>query len=83
MEIDNIATIKDLIRRNFGVSVLARSACMDEYHKKKIVLLPIDNLPMMREINLVYRHDFQHMELLQDIVDSYNDTISGAFDKRN
>ena len=30
MEIDNIATIKDLIRRDFGVSVLAKSACMDE-----------------------------------------------------
>ena len=74
MEIDNIATIKDLIRRNFGVSVLARSACMDEYRKKKIVILPIENLSMIREINLVYPQDFDHLELLHDIVHSYNET---------
>ena len=82
MEIDNIATIKDLIRRNFGVSVLARSACMDEYHKKKICLLPIENLSMIREINLVYHKDFSHIELLNDIVSSYNATISGAIQKK-
>ena len=29
MEVDNIATIKDLIRKDLGVSILARSACMD------------------------------------------------------
>lgn len=77
MEIDNIATIKDLIRRNFGVSVLARSACMDEFNKKKIALLPIENLSMIREINLVYHRDFEHQEILQNIVKSYNETISG------
>ncbi|MEG1304942.1 MAG: LysR family transcriptional regulator, partial [Oscillospiraceae bacterium] len=30
LEVNNIATIKDLIRRDFGVSILARSACLDE-----------------------------------------------------
>ena len=73
LEIDNIATIKDLIRRGFGVSVLARSACMDENGKKKIVALPIENLTMMREINLVYSRDFDHPELLRDIVRCYHD----------
>ena len=73
LEIDNIATIKDLIRRGFGVSVLARSACMDELGKKKIVALPIENLTMMREINLVYSRDFDHPELVRDIVRCYNE----------
>ena len=77
MEIDNIATIKDLIRRNFGVSVLARSACMDEFRKKKIVVLPIENLSMIREINLIYHQDFDHLDLLHDIVRSYNETRQG------
>ncbi|MBO6267458.1 MAG: LysR family transcriptional regulator, partial [Synergistaceae bacterium] len=40
MEINNIATIKDLIRRNLGVSVLARSTCLDELKNKKIAALP-------------------------------------------
>ena len=78
LEIDNIATIKDLIRRGFGVSVLARSACMDELSKGKIVALPIENLTMMREVNLVYSRDFDHPELLRDIVRCYNDLIRAS-----
>lgn len=78
MEIDNIATIKDLVRRNFGVSILAKSACIDEYYKNKIALLPIENLSMIREINLVYRADFEYTEILQEIIKSYNQTIGGS-----
>ena len=36
MEVDNIATIKDLIRRDIGVSILSRSVCLDELKKGKI-----------------------------------------------
>ena len=73
LEIDNIATIKDLIRRGFGVSVLAQSACLDEMRKQKIMALSIENLSMMREINLVYTQDFSHPEVLRDIVKCYNE----------
>ena len=73
LEIDSIATIKDLVRRGFGVSVLARSACLDEQRKKKLALLTIENLSMVRETNIVYRSDFEHPELLQGIVRQYND----------
>lgn len=74
LEMDNVATIKDLIRRDFGVSVLARSACIDEVSKRKIVALPIEGLPMMMETNLVYAPDFEHPELLKEIVRCYNET---------
>lgn len=77
LEIDNIATIKDLIRRDFGVSVLARSACMDEISKHKLVALPINNLPMMMETNLVCPPDFDHPELLSEIVRCYHETLGG------
>ena len=80
LEMDSIATIKDLIRRDFGVSVLARSACMDELSKRKIVALPIENLPMMMETNLVYLPDFGHPELLSDIVRCYNESRTTAPD---
>ena len=73
LEIDNIATIKDLIRRGFGVSVLAQSACMDELNKKKMAVLSIENLSMVREINLVYSQDFNHPEALREIVKCYNE----------
>ena len=74
MEVDNIATIKDLIRKDLGVSILARSACMDELRKGKLTALPIENLSMVRQMNLVYRKDFQHMELLYEILRLYHDT---------
>ena len=80
LEMDNIATIKDLIRRDFGVSVLARSACMDEISKRKIVALPIENLPMMMETNLVYASDFDHPGLLKEIMRCYNETQRTNFE---
>ena len=75
LEVDNIATIKDLIRRDFGVSILARSALLDELKKGKIVALPVENLSMMREIHLVYRADFTRFDLLRDMARTYNETL--------
>ena len=71
LEVDNVATIKDLIRKNLGISILARSACMDELRKGKLTALPIENLSMTRETNLVYHRDFTHKETLQDILALY------------
>ena len=73
LEVDNIATIKDLIRRNYGVSILPRSACMDELKKGKMTVLPIENLSMIREMNILYHHSFRHPEILQDIVKIYSE----------
>ena len=53
LEVDNIATIKDLIRKNLGVSILPKSACMDEVRKGKLTILPIENMRMIRETNIV------------------------------
>lgn len=75
LEVDNLATIKDLIRRDFGVSVLPKSVCLDELKKKKIVVLPIENLSMIREINIAYPEDFTQMGVLRSIVDSYNEIL--------
>ena len=73
LAMDNVATIKDLIRHGYGVSVLAKSACMDELRKKKLTALPIENLSMIREINIVYGDYFKYPELLQEIVRIYNE----------
>lgn len=76
LEVDNIATIKDLIRKDLGISILAQSACMDEMSKGKIVALPIENMSMIRETNLVYHRDFTYHEILQGIVDLYKKTVN-------
>ena len=71
IEVDNIATIKDLIRKDLGVSILPQSACMDEIRKGKITALPIENLSMARETNIVYNKDFARMDLIRDFVEQY------------
>ena len=74
LEVDNIATIKDLIRKNLGVSILPRSVCMDELKKGKITALPIENLSMVRETKIIYNKDFSHMEILHEIMKIYGNT---------
>ena len=75
LEVDNIATIKDLIRRNIGISILPRSVCLDELKKGKITVLPIENLSMIREINILYHSDFKHVDILQSIMKEYNKVV--------
>ena len=75
LEVDNVATIKDLVRRNFGVSILPKSVCLEEIAKKKLVVLPVENLSMVRDINIIYRGDFSQTDLLYGIVESYNTTL--------
>lgn len=74
IEVDNIATIKDLIRKNLGVSVLPKSSCLKELRKGKLVALPIENLSMVRETRIVYGKDFTHTEILQKITKIYHET---------
>ncbi len=78
LEVDNIATIKDLIRKGLGASILAQSACMDEVKKGKLTVLPIENLSMVRETNMVYHKDFSHPEVLQGILHSYREASRPA-----
>ena len=75
LEVDNISTIKDLIRKGLGVSILPRSACMDELRKGKITVLPIENLSMMRETNIVYHKDYARIDVLREIVQLYHETV--------
>ena len=74
LEVDNIATIKDLIRKDLGVSILPKSACMDELRKGKIAALPIENLSMVRETRVVYNRDFTHIDILEEITKTYQET---------
>ena len=74
LEVDHIATIKDLIRKDMGISILARSACMDELRKGKLTALPIENLSMVRQTNILYHKDFSHPEVLQALTRLYRET---------
>lgn len=75
LELDNIATIKDLIRRNFGLSILPRSVCLDELRKKKIAIVPVENLTITREICMAYQSGFVRLDVLQEIAEKYNEVL--------
>ncbi len=74
MEIDNIAMIKDLVRNNYGVSILAKSTCLRDIEKNHFKIVSIENLSMIRELNIVYHKDFSHIDILSEIVDLYQES---------
>lgn len=81
IELDNVSAIKNLIRKNLGVSVLPKSACIKELRRGKLVALPIENLTMVRETRIVYGKDFAHKELLQEITKAYQETAKNYENK--
>lgn len=71
MEINSIATIKELVRRGFGVTVLALSACREELEAGTLSALEVKGLNMSRQINIAAPRDFGHADILRGIVDQY------------
>lgn len=75
LEVDNVGTIKDLVRKNLGISILPKSACISDVRKAKLTILPIENLSMMREMNIAYNKDFAHLDALKTLVQYYQALI--------
>lgn len=76
IEVDSIATIRNLVKKDFGVSVLARSSCAHELSKGTLVALPIENLSMIRETTIVYHKTFTHTEIVDRIARNYNEAVT-------
>lgn len=73
IEVDSIATIKNLVKKDIGVSILSKGACVKELQKKSLVALPIENLSMTRETTIVYHKTFNHVEIIERIAAAYHD----------
>lgn len=54
------------------------AACLDELRKNKIAALPIENLSMVRETNIVYNRDFAHTDVLGEIIKIYGSTVMNS-----
>ena len=78
MEVDNIATIKSLVANGFGSSVLSHSVCTQEIKKGKLVVVPIENLSIVREINIVYHKDFEYTDQIDQIRSIYTSGMSSG-----
>ena len=64
LELDNIEKIKDLVRKDMGVSILAKNTCIDEVNRKKLTILPIENLSMVRKNYIIYTDYFNYIDIL-------------------
>lgn len=73
IEVDSIATIKNLVKKDIGVSILSKGACVKDLQKKSLVALPIENLSMTRETTIVYHKTFNHVEIIERIAAAYHD----------
>ena len=73
IEVDSISTIKNLVKKDVGVSILSKSACMKELRKNSLVALPIENLSMTRETTIVYHKTFNHVEIIERIASAYQE----------
>lgn len=73
IEVDSIATIKNLVKKDIGVSILSKGACVKELQKRSLVALPIENLSMTRETTIVYHKTFNHVEIIERIAAAYHD----------
>lgn len=67
MEVDNLATIKELVAKNYGISVVAYSACRNEVEAGILSAVSIENARMTRDICLLFRPDFSHAELMDSL----------------
>ena len=79
IEVDSVSTIKNLVRKNAGVTVMSKSACLKELNKGSLVSLPIENLSMIRETAIVYDKSFSHPEIVDEIAKSYLEAKNGFY----
>lgn len=76
IEVDSIATIRNLVKKDVGVSILSKGTCYKEIRKGSLVALPVENLSMTRETTIVYHKTFTHTEMIERIAKVYSEVIS-------
>ena len=75
MELDNLATIKELVSLNLGVTIVSRSACREDEKAGRLMVVPFEDARMTREVNLVYHRDFSHPDVPDDLRRIYNSLV--------
>lgn len=75
LEIDNIATIKDLVLKEQGISILPKSVCYHELKNHSLAVRPIENMTMIRQINIVFLKDFTDHHILDKLVKLYHELV--------
>lgn len=51
LQVGNINLIKDLVKNNFGISIIYKVAVMDELEKNELIMLDINSMKLSHEFN--------------------------------
>ena len=70
IEIDNTSTIKDLVEKNIGISILPKSVCQNEIKTGSLIVKPIEDMNLTTEINLLYNKHTVDETLITKIVET-------------
>lgn len=76
LEIDNTFSIKELVSKNIGVSILPKSICYHEFKDKRLTILPIKDMNMITEINLAFIKNTIDESVINEIVNAYKEATS-------
>ena len=70
-EVFRVQQTMEIMAANLGISIISHSVCREEERRGELVVVPIENCRMLREINLVYPEDFPYPEMLQELRAEY------------
>lgn len=71
MELDNVSTIKKLVAKQYGVSVLSQKTCERDVQLGLFKTIPLLGVNMIRTIRIFYRKDDPRQSALNEIVQLY------------
>ncbi|MEA4822764.1 MAG: LysR family transcriptional regulator [Clostridiaceae bacterium] len=71
IEIDDVSVIRELVSLNMGISIVARSACVEDVQRGRLAVIDIADADMSRDINMLCHKDFAHPEILEDFKEIY------------
>ncbi|CEQ16955.1 LysR family transcriptional regulator [Paraclostridium sordellii] len=57
LQVGNINLIKDLVKNNFGISIIYKVAVIDELEKNELIMLDINSMKLSHEFNFIYLKD--------------------------
>lgn len=73
LQIGDIGLIKDLVKQNFGISVVYKVAVLDEIKNGDLVILDVKNMNLSHEFNYIFLKD---SIFIDNYIDFYNKTFN-------
>lgn len=68
VETDSVKMIREFVSLGLGVSVMSRSACLEDEADGKLDIIPLFGADMTREINILCRRDYAHREIIDEFL---------------